>query len=289
MTASDSTASDGRFRRILMALDSASEDLAAVDAVAALARRLHAELFGLYVEDIDLVRLAEHNQMTTFSTVTAGRPATGDQLRRALRLQTSRNRQAVETATARHRIKARFEVRQGRLVSEVLAEAGDADLVVVGWTGGTSTIPLVARRTPPAATARAVAESAGRSVLLLRPGARLTGPVLVAFDGSDAARHALVVAAAIADGDGGVLEVVLTARRLDDAEAWRREVGVMLSDAGLNVTCLDMPNAGVDDLCRVARRDHASLIVLAAGLGLLEGAATGQLLEGLGCSLLLVR
>lgn len=194
----------------------------------------------------------------------------------------------MEAATTRHRIKARFEVRQGRLVSEVLAEAGDADLVVVGWTGGTSTIPLVARRTPPAATARAVVEGAGRSVLLLRPGARLAGPVLVAFDGSDAARHALAVAAAIADNDGGVLEVVLTARRLDEAEAWRREVGVLLADAGLKVTCLNMPNAGVEDLCRVARRDHASLIVLAAGLGLLEG-ATAQLLEGLGCSLLLVR
>jgi nucleotide-binding universal stress UspA family protein len=45
-------------RRILVALDASRHSLAALEAAAELAARLKAELAGLFVEDINLVRLA---------------------------------------------------------------------------------------------------------------------------------------------------------------------------------------------------------------------------------------
>ena len=57
-TAAAARNSGTSIRRILVALDATAESLAALNAAADLAMQLHAELFGLFVEDINLARLA---------------------------------------------------------------------------------------------------------------------------------------------------------------------------------------------------------------------------------------
>jgi nucleotide-binding universal stress UspA family protein len=279
-----------RFRRILMALDSGYEDVSSVEAAAALAARLRAELLGLFVEDIDLVRLAELPEVSTYSMLSAGgRRLAADQLKRVLRMQLARSRQAIEQAAARRRIKFAFQVRQGRLVAEVSTVAGISDLVVVGWSKGDISTPWATTRMAPVATAQAVAEAAARSVLLLRPTGAVGGPVLVAYDGSDESRQALAAAAEIADLDGGVIEVALLTGRLDRAEAWQREVETTLADVGSTVKYIHLPKAGLDDLCKIAERQGASLMVLGADLVLKENEPGRRLLERVRCSVLMVR
>lgn len=46
-------------RRILVALDTSPSSQAALEAAVALAERLNAEVCGLFVEDVDLLRVAE--------------------------------------------------------------------------------------------------------------------------------------------------------------------------------------------------------------------------------------
>jgi K+-sensing histidine kinase KdpD len=46
-------------RRILVALDASPDSLAALKTAADLARRMEAELMGLFVEDIELLRMAD--------------------------------------------------------------------------------------------------------------------------------------------------------------------------------------------------------------------------------------
>ena len=53
------TTADHTPRRILVALDASAHSHAALAAAVALAARLHAEIEGLFVEDINLLRLAE--------------------------------------------------------------------------------------------------------------------------------------------------------------------------------------------------------------------------------------
>lgn len=275
-----------RFRRILMALDPASEDLSTVEETAALACRLQAELLSLFVEDIDLVRLAQHPEFSAFSTLSAGpRPFAAENLRRALKRQLARSRQAVEQAAAHQRIKAVFQVRQGRPVTEIVSAAGAADLVVVEW---------VQRDTPAAsaftraATIRAIVETASRPVLLLRPGAPV-GPVLVAYGGTEVDHRALEAAAEIAQHDGGLVEIAMLAERADQAEAWRSDISATLAHTHLTLRFLPMPRADMEDLCVAATRRGSSLMVLGADQNILKGAAAQRALARAGCSVLLVR
>ncbi len=288
-----------RFRRILMALDSTTATPVTVEWAAALAARLEAELRGLFVEDIDLVKLAEQADVGAYSVLAAGRQALDPgALRRALKVRAAASRQAVEAAAQRRHIRSTFEVRRGRVDAEVMDSARDADLVVIDWTSGGLAAPLPGRRTRPGAIARRVAEGAARSVLLLRGGIAFGGPVLVAYDGSEASEHALAAAAEIAErfaadvdpaAGAGDLEVVLLTGRLEDAARWQRDIDERMRARGLRPVFLLIPEGGLDLLCRAAQRHHVSVMVLGAGLALLQGETAGRLLERIDCSVLLVR
>lgn len=279
-----------RYRRILMALDAAYENLAAVEEAAALAARLQAELIGLFVEDVDLARLADHPGVSMLSTLTATRQASAaDQLKRALRSQLVRSEQALKQAASRRQVKSTFQVRQGRLAAEVQMQAEDTDLVIVSWSGERSGMSLTTRSVLSVATACAVAEAAGRSVLLLRPGAAGSASrLLVAYDGSEAAKEALAVAIELADRRDGSIEVVLLVNRLALAETWREKLSAEFAEADCRAQFVHLPNATADDLCRIAERERISLMVLPAEMGLIKSASLSRLVERARCSLLLV-
>ncbi len=282
------------FRRVVLALDTVSGDPRVLDQVAALAARLRGDLLALFVEDIDLVRLAGHRHVFTCSTLSGGaRELAADYLQTSLRLQTQRLCRAMEEAAARRQIKAAFELRQGRLMTEVLEAAGDDDLVVIswsapGWSASGRVAPWVGSTPPPAAVVQALTEARVRSVLLLHPHPG-DGPVLVAFDGSEAAWHGLATAAQVADVDGGRIEVALLAGRVALADAWAREIRVRLAKSETSVTFVLTPRADVRVLCELAGRRHCALLVLVADRTLEEGEAARSLLRRAACSVLLVR
>ena len=276
-----------RFRRILLALDTASPDPTAVERATALAARLRGELLALCVEDIDLVRLAGHASVSGMSTVTAApyEFATGS-LHETLRLQAARVRRDLERMAERRRIKCAFQVRQGRLVAEVLRTAGDDDLVVIGGAGGRSE-PLWAGSALPAAVAQALALAQVRSVLLLRRDAPAGGPVLIAFDGSERAWHALSIGAQIAELETAAVEVALLAGRLDEADQNIADIRAALTEAHLDVNFLHVPKAALSVLVNVALRRRCGLLVLDADRAL--ATETLRLLQRAACSVLLVR
>jgi len=279
-----------RFRRILLAVDASPENLSTVESVAALAERLEAELRGLFVEDIDLLRLAEHPEASAFSLLSAARQHLSQGLiQRALRAQAARGRRAVEDAAWRRRIKSSFEVRRGRVAAQVLALAEEVDLVIVGWSSGGFRGLTVSRQRPPGSTARAVAAGARSSVLVLRHQAPFSGPVLAVYDGTEEGAAVVAAAAQLADRDGAGLEVALLAGSDDEAEAWRRALAPRLEEQGLQVRFLPMSGAGLGRLCRAAQRDHATVMVLGAASPLLEGDKAADLFEQIDCSVLLVR
>lgn len=278
----------GRFRRVVVAFDGAAyEDLAAVEAAAAFAARLRADLLGLFIEDIDLARLAEHPGMTTICSRSAGSQRLGaEHLKTALKAQLARTRQAIERAAERQRIRANFEVRRGRLIAEILSTAAPADLVIIGWRGGPAT-SVMAPGTPASAVLAALSEASVRFVLVPRAAVQSGGPVLVAYDGSSAAGDGLSAAAEMGGGEGGI-EVVLLARRLEDAEARRREAGQILAEAGVGRgSFIQLRDGGAGDLLRMAEARRASLMVVPVGL--LDAASARQVIERAPCSLLLVR
>jgi hypothetical protein len=280
-----------RFRRVVVAFDGAADqDVAAVEAAAAFAARLRADLLGLFIEDIDLARLAEHPGTTTICASQGGGPRLGaEHLKTALKAQLARTRQAMERAAERQRIRADFEVRRGRLIAEILRTAAPADLVIIGWRGGPAA-SVVAPGTSATAVLAALSEASVRFVLVPRAAAGPGGPVLVAYDGSAAARDGLSAAAEIGGAEAGIeagIEVVLLARRLDEVEACQREARQLLSEAGVGRGTFIHLRDGGGDLLRIARTRRAALMVVPVGL--LDAAGAKQIIERAPCSLLLVR
>ena len=294
MRSAPATADRRPFRRVVLALDTVSGDPSVLDRAAALAARLRGDLLALFVEDIDLVRLAGHQHVFTCSTLNGGvRELAADHLQTSLRLQTQRLCRAMEQAATRRQVKAAFQLRQGRLMTEVLDAAGVDDLVVISWSApswsasGRAT-PWAGSTPPASVVVQALAEARVRSVLLLHPQTG-DGPVLVAFDGSEAAWHGLATAAQVADVDGGRIEVALLAERVALADGWAREISARLRESELAADFLLMPRADARMLCELAARRHCTLLVLGADRTLGEGEAARSLLHRATCSVLLVR
>lgn len=281
---------DAGFRRLLVALDSTSDNLATVNSVVALAARLGAELRGVFVEDMDLLDLLR------VAGPEPGADADG-RVRRALRVQAGLSRQALEKAARRSGVATSFEVRRGRIAAEILASSAQADLTIIGWSSGGFAVRAAGFRGRPGSVARTVAEGAKGSVLLLRQGFDADGPVLVPYDDSTAARRALAVASAVAHEKEREIMVLLLNRRAELTDAWKPRVREILAARGRGAKFVRLPAAtvgpgvrtGIEQVCWTARTRRARLVVLGSGLALIRGAAARRLLEGIDNSVLLVR
>ena len=277
------------FRRLLLVLDAMSGFAASAEAAARLARHFEVEFAALYVESEEILRLAGHPGARlvaatpeTESIKTAGLDA--EALARALRARAEEVRRTVEQAARGSSGIASLPIRRGRIAAEVASFASQSDLVIVAWAER-------AAWPGPISTARA-AEAMARanpgSILFLREGRALTGPVVVAFDGTEAAERALEAGAPIAGTAGNPIEVILTTPRMAEAERWRDDIRKRLAGTNAELEFLHLPGGGRDQLCAAARARGAALVVVGADMRGDETRA-GELLDRLSCSLLLVR
>jgi nucleotide-binding universal stress UspA family protein len=281
---------DRLLRRLLVALDASPPALAALEGAIILASRLKASLKGLYVQDASLMKLAAHPCATTFSLVCPpGSPAgsSDDILLRAMRLREAQVRRAMSEASLRASVHAEFSIRQGKVEAEILAEAGGTDLLILGWTGKPGTFPVGPVK--PGSLARSALQGAPSSVLLLQHQPFGEGPVMLAYDGSQAAEKALTAALELAWRDGGRLAVLLLADNADAAADMERRINARLASKHLKGLYQMIPSATPEKLKRAVSLVPGGILVLAAGTPLIEEFGTGALLDGVSCSIALIR
>src|SRR2546425_755825 len=122
-----------RVRRILVALDSSAHSLAALEASVDMAARMEAELTGLFVEDIELLRMADapFARELLYPSATEA-PLNRATMERKLRAQSEQARKALAAAADRAQVQWTFRTVRGQVISEVLAAAGEADLLAIG-------------------------------------------------------------------------------------------------------------------------------------------------------------
>jgi len=203
-----------RIRRILVALDASSRSLEALESAAELAARWKAELLGLFVEDVDLLRLAAAASATRFLYPAASEePLSGSHMERELKALAEEARREMAHAAAHFQVRWSFRTVRGHLPAEILLAAAEADLLSLSL-GGTSW-PM-GRRLPSGSAVRAAA-AAHPPFPRARPPGSPASPVLVVYDGSPGAADATRFAAQLADTYGNRLTVLLpsVSNRLD--------------------------------------------------------------------------
>lgn len=271
-----------RIRRVVVPLDETPQSRTALSEALALAGRLRAELRGLFVEDVDLLHLADHPAAQVICSLTGTRQNLDSAtLERSLRVALERIRRQLDEAAERSGIKASLDVRRGRLEPEVIAATEDGDLVIVEWSR-----PTHGRRRLPRGAARGLATEPSRSVLLWQPTCGLHGSVLAVYDGSLVSGRALDAAAALADRDGGEIGILL--RTEEPANLDELQAGARAHIGSLRPHWLLLGGGGLADIARLARGNQAGVLVLPTALVVLAEEDIDTALDAAGCSVLLV-
>lgn len=265
--------------RILVALEPSRPSEALLEAAVDFARRVEAELEGLFIEDINLMRLAEFPFAHALSLPSGlPRPLELADMEREMRALAAAARQALELRARKMNVCCSFRVVRGRLESEVRAP-GTADLVILDRAGAAVTRYVFLR-----SGARLSALGAARSVLLLRGYRMAVASVVVAYDGSPASERALAAAASLgarlrAAGAEEAVPVVLCLGKTR-AEAARSEKHARKTAARAKIAASFRTLAGGPEALAAALKPPAdTLLVLPAELPLLAAEAGEQLLS----------
>ena len=274
-------------RRITVALDSSPPARAALAAAIDLAARLHAEMDALFVEDITYVYLAELNLGQEF-VMSSGRsqPFDPDAVEGWYRREAAEARQMTEALARQRNVTCSFRVVRGKVDVEVITAASGADLLVLGIAGRSEIL-----RSQPGSTALAAAARAPGSVLLIRPGTRVAGHAVVAYDGSPGAVRALEAAAMLANADEALrISVLLLVGRDADTATLKADAAARLEEMGATpVGFRVLFNIAAEAMCGVVYDAGADLLILSADTPASAGDSRGQVLGAMRCPVLLVR
>ena len=212
--------SDDPIKRILVALDSSETNKSTLQVATALARKLNAQLQALFVEDINLLHLAElpFAREVSASTHIAKQLTLAD-MERQLSGQVRRLRQLVEQAGLQSQLPVEFKVLRGSVASELCTAVEQMDLLVVG-----KNTQLLRHSEKLGNITRDMLTSSKCSLLLLQHGASLERPVAVVYTGSNASRRALQLGMQLAQGDHDQLSVLYPQAPEANQQLWQDEV-----------------------------------------------------------------
>jgi nucleotide-binding universal stress UspA family protein len=277
----DAPARPGAYR-ILVAVDASWRELTTLEQVVGLAGDLPAELLGLFIEDVNLVRLAA---LPIAREVTYGlggeRKLDLPGVERQLRWQAEQLRQIFASAAERVRLPWSFRVVRGQLSSELVQAARDADLLVLG-------IPDQSReRRVSVQWGFSTLAQIERSILWLHPRVTPPGPVMVLFDGTDVSRQAVESAARLARHRRREL-VVLLPPPLASPGA-REQAAEWLSGLSPRPRQVPLASADAPNLLRAVRSHGAEVLVLPGGSLTLTEQTLSELLRSATCSVVLAR
>ena len=277
-------------KRILVAIDASPHSLAALEAAVALAVRFQAELSGLFVEDENLLRLADLPFVQEVGLFSATRRRiNGKELERQIRVQSRRVRRVFAVTTQRAQVTWSFRVVRGSVLSEVLTAASEADVLVLGQAGWS-----LLRRGRLGSTVRGILPERFGLTLILKEGTCLGVPLAVVYDGSPVAERALIAADTLRwepDNDQKLAErliVLLLAEERAKVQTLQRQAASYLADLGTTVRYRSLTRANVLGLVDILQAEGCGTLVLPARSSTLQNSILVALLEHLDLPVLLV-
>jgi nucleotide-binding universal stress UspA family protein len=271
-------------RRILVALDASSHSLAVVEAAVELAARLEAELLGLFVEDIELLRLADSPYARELLYPSAKEvPLSRTSMEAKLRAQSEQARKALVASAERSQVRCSFRIVRGEVTSEILAAASEADLLALGRIGWSFGSPVRM-----GSTALEFATSAIPVLLVSEQGVPPDVRLVVHYDGSAAARRGLLTAAQLARPGKGGITVLLAAANRQRASMMQDEVNALLEGKGIAVRYREIDPQDEMSLFRALKAEKPGILVLGGRESLRKSQSIEVLLREIEMPLLLL-
>ncbi|MEJ2041251.1 MAG: universal stress protein [Desulfosarcinaceae bacterium] len=273
-------------RRILVALDASQSSLNAMNTAVELAARFKAEVLGLFVEDINLLRLAElpfAREISIFSpNARRLRPL---EMELQLRVQAARIRETLAHTAQRHGVVWDFRTARGAVGAEVLAAGAGADLVVLGKIG--RSLPGLQRS---GSTVRSLLMQRQGMTLILETHIHFAGaPVVVLYDGTETAQKALKAAAYLSRShDAGLLIIVIGADP-DHIERYRHTAALQARDLGADPEFRHMVRPGLSELAWRIRRESGGPVIIPCFEDWFEGEKLCGLVDEIANPVLLIR
>ncbi|MCF8108279.1 MAG: universal stress protein, partial [Desulfohalobiaceae bacterium] len=212
------------------ALDASRSSVNALQTAVDLAARFDAELLGFFVEDINLLRLAQlpmAREVSFYSSRT--RRVKPVEMEMQLRIQAKRIRNSLAQLAEQHGVNWEFRTSRGDVGAEVLAAGADVDLVVMGKIG--RSLPGMQRT---GSTMRMLTMQRRGMTLILESRVQfLNAPVVAIYDGTKTSNKAMQTAAYLAQSLESPLIVVLVADSENEIEAYHRKARDQLQGFGV--------------------------------------------------------
>ncbi|MBN2232051.1 MAG: universal stress protein [Deltaproteobacteria bacterium] len=265
-------------KRVLVTLDPYGQGVDALRAAAGIAADLEAELLGLLVEDIDLVRLAElpfAREIDIFTDDTE--PLGGTRMKHDMQLQADRLRRMLATAAGQRRVPWQFRVTRGRVIDELMGRFQEFDLLILGQVRR----PLVRRL-------KLAVRDRRQSRVPAPAGHRPVQPVMVLYHDSPASRRALATARRLARETQRPLMVVLPLNPAAVVRELERQVMAWLREQRQQARFAYLGDESIAAVAQLTRREHGGGLVVGRDVFALDGPGLSSLLEQLECPLVLV-
>lgn len=257
--------------RILVALDASVQSGTALGIAAALAARCNAELCALFIEDVNLIHLAEYPfAMEVDSMSGVERKLDKMTMARSLEDRLAQARQLLSQVTQSARVQATLRVVRGHYVAEAFSAATEIDVLFLG-RGHFRPQRISGQRG-------------------LRPGAELSAartPIWLLFDGSEASLRALRVANDLVPTDGRKVRIAVQAENAQQAGKLRQQLGE-LGHAVSDIRWVNNNASGIADFVQMAKREGCSLIVANRPFDPQSNAHVATLLQESDCPVVLV-
>jgi len=251
-------------RRIAVTLDASELSAQALDQVIRLAERMDAQLEGIFVEDIDLIQIAELPFLREVRTVSRSEDAISlARMEQELRALARRAERLLSEQASRHNVAWSFRIWRGSIDSDLLAADIEADVFALTRLGAALTR---SRALPARSTA-----------------------VSVLFSGTEASVRALDTAVNLATDPQKELNILLSAE--DGAGVARLQALVIkhLGEAAANAHFIRLPDGSLSDLLEILSDTHTAVLIVDRDSKLLQTPTLRQNLNSLDCPLLIVR
>jgi nucleotide-binding universal stress UspA family protein len=271
-----------RIERIVVALDAASENRAAIDTAVRLAALWKARLHGVFVEDDDLLRLANLPFARQVSLGTGVEQLTLQLTERQLRAFAESARRELAAAAQHRGVAWSFDIVRGALGAHATG-AAESDFLVAG----VATRPIGGHFRLECRWWSAIEPASSSFLLSSRTWDHRDTVVAVIHNRGPIAERLLDTAARLAEANGGELTVICPAE-LSDEEEFAAWLGERLAGSSVPVEVNLTPDDPAALIRRIAELD-GRLVAIAADSPQAQPANLRRLVSRTGCDVLVVR